>query len=84
MAKEIGSCRGMRTTFPRPAEALRVQIARRALQSGCVVAPEEVMLTLGCQEALTLCLLATCKAGDAVVVESPTFYGHLQAIEMLD
>lgn len=62
---------------------LRVQIARRALQAGCVVGPDEIMLTLGCQEALSLCLRATCKVGDTVAVESPTFYGHLQAIEML-
>ncbi|MBT9583244.1 PLP-dependent aminotransferase family protein [bacterium] len=82
VAKEIG-LQGNQYDIPPGCETLRVQIARRALQSGCVVAPEEVMLTLGCQEALTLCLLATCKAGDAVVVESPTFYGHLQAIEML-
>jgi DNA-binding transcriptional MocR family regulator len=41
------------------------------------------MLTLGAQEAITLCLLATCQAGDTVAVETPTFYGHLQAIEML-
>ncbi|ODT67948.1 hypothetical protein ABS71_10160 [bacterium SCN 62-11] len=64
--------------IPPGCEALRVQIARRSL-----VGPEEVMLTLGAQEAITLCLLATCKAGDTVAVETPTFYGHLQAIEML-
>lgn len=82
VAKELGP-QGNQYDIPPGCESLRLQIARRALQSGCVVSPEEVMLTLGCQEALTLCLLATCKPGDAVAVESPTFYGHLQAIEML-
>ncbi len=82
VAKEAGSM-GNQYDIPPGCEALRIQIARRALQAGCVVGPEEVMITLGCQEALTLCLRATCQAGDAVAVESPTFYGHLQAIEML-
>lgn len=69
--------------LPPGCEALRIQIARRAQASGCGVGPEEVLLTLGCQEALYLCLQAICQPGDTVVVESPTFYGHLQAIEML-
>lgn len=69
--------------LPPGCEPLRVHIARRALQAGCLVSPDEVMLTLGCQEALSLCLRATCRPGDTVAVESPTFYGHLQAIETL-
>lgn len=69
--------------LPPGCEALRIQIARRSLPMGCLVRPDEVMLTLGCQEALSLCLRATCQPGDTVAVESPTFYGHLQAIEML-
>ncbi|MGE0488645.1 MAG: PLP-dependent aminotransferase family protein [Vulcanimicrobiota bacterium] len=62
---------------------LRVQIARLALAAGCQVSPEEIVLTTGCQEALTLCLRAVCEVGDVVAIESPTFYGQLQAIEML-
>lgn len=69
--------------LPPGCEGLRAQIARRSLQAGCVVAPEDVVLTIGCQEALYLCLRATCQPGDTVAVESPTFYGHLQAIERL-
>lgn len=82
VSRELGPA-GNLYDIPPGCEALRVQIARRALQAGCAVGPEEVMLTLGAQEAITLCLLATCKAGDTVAVETPTFYGHLQAIEML-
>lgn len=69
--------------LPPGCEPLRAQIARRSLEAGCVVAPEDVVLTIGCQEALYLCLRATCQPGDTVAVESPTFYGHLQAIERL-
>lgn len=74
---------GNRYDLPPGCEKLRIHIARRALQAGCVVSPEEVLLTLGCQEALVLALRATCQPGDTVAVESPTFYGHLKAIEML-
>lgn len=62
---------------------LRIQVARRAAEAGMVIAPEEVVLTTGCQEALTLSLRAVCRPGDVVAIESPTFYGQLQALEML-
>lgn len=62
---------------------LRVQIAQRAVAAGCMLSPDDVVLTLGCQEALTLCLRAACRPGDIVAVETPTYHGQLQAIEML-
>ncbi|MEW6280282.1 MAG: PLP-dependent aminotransferase family protein [Candidatus Eremiobacterota bacterium] len=65
-------------------EELRVQLARRMLDAGCVLAPDDIVITNGCQEALMLCLRSVCEAGDTVAVESPTFYGHLKAIEMLE
>lgn len=62
---------------------LRVAIAKMAVAAGCHFSPDEILLTNGCQEALTLCLRAVCQPGDVVAIESPTFYGQLQAIEML-
>lgn len=62
---------------------LRVAIAKRAAAAGCHFSPDEVILTTGAQEALTLCLRAVCSVGDVVAIESPTFFGQLQAIEML-
>ncbi len=62
---------------------LRVQIARRAMEAGCALTPEEIVVTSGCQEAVVLALRATCRPGDTVALESPTYYGFLQAIEML-
>jgi DNA-binding transcriptional MocR family regulator len=64
-------------------EPLRVQIARRLVSAGCTLAPAEIMITAGCQEAIFLCLKAICKPGDTVAIESPIFYGILQAIESL-
>lgn len=63
---------------------LRRQIARRYLGFGVRVSPDEIVVTNGALEALNLCLAAVTRPGDAVVVESPTFYAALQAIERLD
>jgi DNA-binding transcriptional MocR family regulator len=64
-------------------EPLRAQIARRLVSAGCTLAPADIMITAGCQEAIFLCLQATCQPGDTVAIESPIFYGILQAIESL-
>ena len=51
--------------------------------AGCRVSPDEIIVTSGCQEALVLALRATTSPGDVVAIESPSFYGLLQAIESL-
>jgi DNA-binding transcriptional MocR family regulator len=62
---------------------LRVQVARRALEAGCALSPDDLVTTCGGQEALYLCLRAVTEPGDTVAVESPTYYGILQIIQML-
>ncbi len=62
---------------------LRRKIAQRLLSGGVKVHPDEIVITVGCQEALVLSLNAVTKAGDTVAVESPNYYGMLQAIETL-
>ncbi|MET0281193.1 MAG: PLP-dependent aminotransferase family protein [Steroidobacteraceae bacterium] len=62
---------------------LRQQIALRYALSGTRVSPDEIVLTNGALEALTLSLQAVTAPGDAVVVESPCFYAALQALERL-
>ena len=64
-------------------DGLRVQIARRLLSSGCSLNPQEVLITSGCQEAVTLSLMAVCRPGDTVAIESPTYFNHLQTLEVL-
>jgi DNA-binding transcriptional MocR family regulator len=66
--------------FPR----LRRAIARRSVDWGCALAPDDIITTLGCMEALHLCLRAVTRAGDAIAVETPTFYGLLQLFEFLE
>ncbi|HEC18329.1 MAG TPA: PLP-dependent aminotransferase family protein [Gammaproteobacteria bacterium] len=69
--------------FPPGSPELRRQIARRMLEAGCRVSPDDIVITSGCQEALILALRAVAKKGDVVAIESPSFYGLLQAIESL-
>lgn len=63
--------------------AFRNVLAQRALASGMVLPPEEIVVTQGCIEALNLALRAVTTPGDIVAVESPTFYGLLQVLETL-
>ncbi len=60
---------------------LRRQIALRYLADGLHVQPDEIVITNGALEALNLCLMAVTRPGDAVLVESPTFYAALQSLE---
>jgi DNA-binding transcriptional MocR family regulator len=69
--------------LPSGSEPLRRQIARRSLDSGCSFSAQDVVITCGAQEALNLCLRAVAKPGEVVAIESPTYFGVLQAIESL-
>ena len=74
---------GSRYSFPPGEDALRRRIARRAADAGCQFGPDEIVITDGCQEALNLALRAVAKAGDIIAIETPAFFGTLQAIESL-
>jgi DNA-binding transcriptional MocR family regulator len=63
--------------------ALRQQVARRALNSGVQLRPEEIVITNGGMEALYLALKSVAGPGDTVAVESPTYFNLLQTIESL-
>ncbi|MGQ0530610.1 MAG: aminotransferase-like domain-containing protein [Panacagrimonas sp.] len=71
------------TDLPPGSLALRSEIARRYLSLGADVAVDHLLITNGAMEALNLCLQAVTTAGAVVVIESPAFYGALQAIERL-
>lgn len=59
------------------------QIVRHSLAWGGPLAPEEVVVTNSCTEAMALCLRAVTKPGDTVAVESPSYYLMLQLLENL-
>ena len=60
---------------------LRQQIARRSLEWGCALSPDDLITTYGATEALNLCLMAVARRGDIVAIESPTFFAFLQMLE---
>jgi len=70
--------------MPPGAPELRRQIARRMSQTGSPLSAEEIVVTTGCQEALSLALRAVTRPGDVVAVESPAFYGLLHVLESLE
>lgn len=70
--------------FPPGCERLRVQLAQRALTTGCSLTPDQFVITSGCLEAIMLSLRAVCRPGDTVAIESPLFYSLLQVFEVLD
>jgi DNA-binding transcriptional MocR family regulator len=62
---------------------LREYIGTRYAHAGAAVSPDEIVLTSGGMEALYLALRAACSHGDLVAIESPAFYGCMQALEVL-
>lgn len=62
---------------------LRHELAIRSIEMGCDITAEAISITAGCMEAINLALKAVTKPGDIVAVESPTYHGHLNALETL-
>lgn len=69
--------------FPPGLPELRQQLAQRLAGCGLAVGPDEILITCGAQEALSLSLRVLTKPGDVVAVESPIFYGLLQILDSL-
>ncbi|MCD7097724.1 PLP-dependent aminotransferase family protein [Stenotrophomonas sp. MMGLT7] len=62
---------------------LRRLIAQRYAQLATAVSPDEVVITAGAMEAITLALRSIAAPGDVVLVETPTYHGILQAVAAL-
>jgi DNA-binding transcriptional MocR family regulator len=70
--------------LPPGLEELRRQIAKRMAAAGAPADPSHVVVTGGTMDAITLAMKVICKPGDTVMVESPTYFGLLQAIEHMN
>ena len=64
-------------------EQLRKQIARLSFNWGGTASDQDIVVTAGCMEAISLSLQAITKPGDAVATESPTFYGIFRVMQSL-
>lgn len=56
-------------------------LARRSLPYEVALTADDIIVTSGCMEALTLALRCVSRPGDAIAVESPTYYGTLLLLE---
>ncbi|MGD2178417.1 MAG: PLP-dependent aminotransferase family protein [Anaerolineae bacterium] len=80
VARRMGDASGLYDYAP-GCEDLRMQIARQSLASGCSLSPDDIVITSGCSESVSLCLRAVCQPGDVVAIESPIVFDALQTLE---
>jgi DNA-binding transcriptional MocR family regulator len=73
----------MVAALPPGDDALRREIALRYLMVGMVVHVDEIIITSGALDALTLSLQVLTRAGDEIAIEKPPFYAALQAFQRL-
>lgn len=62
-------------------EALRKQIVRQSFNWGSTAAAEDIVVTAGAVEALSLCIKAVTQPGDTVAIDSPTYFAIFQVME---
>lgn len=69
--------------FPPGLENLRQQISLRYADLGLSISADEIIITSGATEALSLALQTVARRGDIIAVESPTYFSVLRLIEKL-
>lgn len=62
---------------------LRMQLAFRYQEQGVEINPDDIVITNGAQEALSIALQCVAKRGDVIAIESPCFFGIIELIESL-
>ena len=67
--------------FPQGQLVLRQQIAKMLIQLGLEVSSDDLIVTNGSKQGLSLVMNYYLQAGDWIVTESPTYYGTLEIIE---
>ena len=70
-------------SVPPGSEALRHEVARRLMDTGCSVTPDQIVITNGAFEAVYLSLRAVTQPGDTVAIESPSYFDFFEAFELL-
>ncbi len=67
--------------FPQGQLILRQQIAKMLIQLGLEVSADDLIITNGSKQGLSLVMNHYLQPGDWIVTESPTYYGTLDIIE---
>jgi len=68
--------------FPAGYPPLRKAVARRLSANGLPTDEEEIIITTGAQQGLSLIAVACIRPGETVVVEDPTFPGAIDAFRL--
>ena len=64
-------------------ERLRHQLAMQSLHWDGHLLPEDLVITTGCMEAISLSLMVTTRPGETIATESPVYFGLLQLAQSL-
>lgn len=85
-AQVLRSSKSNQNAYALPPGSLRLrsQIARRGLNLGMVLSAEDILITHGAMEALSLALRATTRPGEGVALETPTFYNLYPMLESME
>jgi len=73
----------MNYAFPPGKRKLREVLAKRYAKQGLNIDPDDIIITSGATEAISLSLQSVAKRGDIVAVESPAYFSVLRLIEQL-
>ncbi len=69
--------------FPQGQQMLRHQIAQMLVYQGLEVSPENLIITNGSEQGLSLVIRHYVQPGDWVIVEAPTYHGAIAILENL-
>ncbi|MGP3686718.1 aminotransferase-like domain-containing protein [Streptomyces sp. IBSNAI002] len=78
----VSARRALQYSTTEGAPELREAVARRASARGLATGADDVLVTSGSQQALTLLTAALVEPGDVVLVENPTYLAALQCFGM--
>jgi DNA-binding transcriptional MocR family regulator len=67
--------------FPQGQPVFQQQIARMLVQQGLNVSPEDLIVTNGSEQGLSLAMRHYVRPGDWVIMEAPTFHGAIAILE---
>ncbi len=60
---------------------LRRQIAMRSIAAEMTIHPDEILITSGAMEGISIALRALTRPGDNVLIQSPSYFCFLQLLE---
>ncbi len=69
--------------MPPGSKRLRMQIAQRMMKAGCLLSPDDIVITNGASEAVYIALRSICNSGDTLAIGSPIYFNFIEMIKEL-